>query len=236
VRRVRRALTWALVAAVAACGLTGVEAWPLTGWRLFSQRRGPVAVRLEARVVEPGGAEAPIPFHLGLRLALSPFAAAVGQPDALWRPRGTGLVFSSPPPAGLVVAVQVAGVAGAALFLWRRRLAPLVGAWVCLLVLAGVRTRLGKILHNDVLLVLASVPLLLAGSHPTTTTPAPGSLAPLFVLAAAAMHVGTWLVLGLDYFAHLATAALVLLPWARMRRMNDHGAAPTRTAGTGPAR
>ena len=59
---VRRALTWGLVAVVAACGAAGVEAWPLTGWRLFSELRGPVAARYEARVVGADGAEAPVPF------------------------------------------------------------------------------------------------------------------------------------------------------------------------------
>ncbi|MEO5680687.1 MAG: hypothetical protein ABIS47_13575, partial [Acidimicrobiales bacterium] len=240
---------------------------------------------------------------LGLRLALSPFTAAVGQPAALWRPRGVGLLFASPPAIGLVVALQVVGVAAAALHLWRRRLPPLVVAWACLLALAALRTSLGKILHNDVLLVLAAIPLLLAGRRPDEgeartgldaaaaivllsylsagwwkllrSGPAwawsdnlrwslaagrggagwPGladrlvtwpvvctglagailalelgsalvwvrpRLAPCFVGAAAAMHVGTWLVLGLDYFAHLAVVALVLLPWARMRSMGDH--------------
>jgi len=59
---VRRRLTWALVAAVAVGGLTGIEAWPLTGWRLFSERRQPVVKRFEARVVAPDGAERPVPF------------------------------------------------------------------------------------------------------------------------------------------------------------------------------
>lgn len=235
---------------------------------------------------------------LGLRLALSPFAAAVGQPGSLWRPRGTGLIFGSPPPVALVVGLQGVGAAAAALYLWRRRLAPLVVAWACLLVLAGVRTSLGKILHNDVLLVVAAPPLLLAGSTPDeregrTALDAAAAIvllsylsaawwkllrsgpawalsdnlrwalaagrggsrwpaltgwlvdrplvciglasaivalelgapllwlaprfAPWFVAAAALMHGGTWLVLGLDYWAQLATVALVLLPWARMR-------------------
>ncbi len=59
---VRRRLSWALVAAVAACGFVGVEAWPLTGWRLFSERRGPVTIRLEARTVTADGSEALVPF------------------------------------------------------------------------------------------------------------------------------------------------------------------------------
>jgi hypothetical protein len=257
------------------------------------------------------GARLALAAVLGLRLALSPFVAAVGQPDALWRPRGTGRIFPSPPPAALVVALQVVGVAAAVaylvLVLRRRRSAgdrreavlPLAVAWACLLVLAGLRTSLGKILHNDVLLLLAAGPLLLAGTDPDEEGARTGldaaaaivvlgylsafwwkllrtgpawalsdnlrwalaegrggarwpalsewlvahpaacvalacsivaleagavllwlrpALAPWFVAAATAMHAGTWLVLGLDYWAHLAAVALVLLPWARMRR------------------
>jgi len=251
---------------------------------------------------------------LGLRLALSPYASVVGQPDALWRPRGTGLLFPTSPPVAVVIALQAAGVAGAILHVWRRRLVPLVAAWGCLLLLAGLRTSLGKILHNDVLLVVATVPLLLAGQvtpdEPEPLRgPAPPALAeesartalnaaaaivvvsyvsaawwkllrngpgwalsdnlrwalaagrggsrspalsrwlverpavcivlacgilalelgaalvwlqprlvPAFLAAATLMHAGTWLVLGLDYWAHLAMVALVLLSWASMRR------------------
>jgi len=238
---------------------------------------------------------------IGVRLALSPFAAAVGQPQALWLPRGTGLIVPRPPSVAVVVGLQLLGVAGVVLHLWRRRLTPFVVAWVCLLLLAGVRTSLGKILHNDVLLVLATAPVLLAGRDPDEQEARTGlnaaavivllsylaagwwkllssgpawalsdnlrwslvagrggarwsdlagwlvarpvaciglacgiltleagafvvwlrpRLAPLFVAAATLMHVGTWLVLGLDYFAHLATVAVVLLGWARMRRVS----------------
>ena len=269
-----------------------------------------VAVWPKPRGAAPGGgaggrpgtplavARAALAVVLGLRLALSPFTAAVGQPDALWLPRGTGLLFPDPPSVAVVVALQVAGAGAAMLHLWRRRLVPLVVAWACLLLLAGLRTSLGKILHNDVLLLVAALPLLLAGpasddEEPRTALDAAAAivllsylsavwwkllrsgpawalsdnlrwalaagrggsrwpaltewlvdhpvvciglacsilalelgapmvwlaprLAPAFVAAAALMHAGTWLVLGLDYWAHLATVALVLLPWARMR-------------------
>lgn len=236
---------------------------------------------------------------VGLRLALSPFTAVVGQPEPLWHPRGIGQVFATPPPVGLIVALQALGVAGAAGYVWRRRLTPLVLAWACLLLLAAVRTSLGKILHNDVLLVLVAGPLLLAGAEPDDDAARTGldsaaaivllsyfcagwwkllrsgldwatsdnlrwalaggrggarwralsdwliahpavcialamallalelvaalvwlrpSVAPFFVAAAGLMHAATWLVLGLDYWAHLAAMALVLVPWARMRR------------------
>ena len=58
----RKGLTWALVVAVATSGLAGLEAWPLTGWRLFSSRRQAVVVRFEARALAADGSEAPVPF------------------------------------------------------------------------------------------------------------------------------------------------------------------------------
>jgi len=71
-------LTWTLVAVVAGSGLVGVEAWPLTGWRLFSQRRGPVITRLEARVVADDGHETRVPFD-ALPRAYSGFGAVLDQ-------------------------------------------------------------------------------------------------------------------------------------------------------------
>jgi len=62
VRGLSRWLTWVVVGAVAVAGLTGLEAWPLTGWRLFSRRRQPIVMRYEARVVATDGTEAPVPF------------------------------------------------------------------------------------------------------------------------------------------------------------------------------
>ena len=41
-------------------GLTGLDAWPLTGWQLFSRVRGPVQTGWEAVVVDAAGAERPV--------------------------------------------------------------------------------------------------------------------------------------------------------------------------------
>lgn len=43
--------------------LADVNAWPMTGWRLFSTLRGPTQSGWEAVVVDKGGAESPVPFH-----------------------------------------------------------------------------------------------------------------------------------------------------------------------------
>jgi hypothetical protein len=67
-----------------------------------------------------------------------------------------------PPP--VLIAIQVAGLAGVALVLARR--APRSGfalSWIALLVLAGLWGASGKFHHNDVLLLTAAFPVLSRG-------------------------------------------------------------------------
>jgi hypothetical protein len=97
------------------------------------------------------------------RLALSPFRALGDVPDALFVPVSDLVPFRSPPSLGVIVAVQVIGVAAALLAATGRRpRLTLPVAWLALLALAGLRSSLGKILHNDVLLLLAVLPFLAA--------------------------------------------------------------------------
>jgi len=100
---------------------------------------------------------------VGLRVALGPYAQLAGQPDALFRPvwflRGLGGM----PPLAVIVSLQVAGTLAALAAPARRdrwRQVGLVAAWLSLLVLAGLRASRGKVLHNDVLLLLVCVPFL----------------------------------------------------------------------------
>jgi hypothetical protein len=64
----RRAPSWARVfvfgylAALVICGLFVIEAWPLTGFRLFSHLRYPRLLGWQARTVAPGGRESVIYF------------------------------------------------------------------------------------------------------------------------------------------------------------------------------
>lgn len=44
------------------CGIARIEAWPLTGWRLFSHVRKPVQTSWRAVVVSPTGAESGMGF------------------------------------------------------------------------------------------------------------------------------------------------------------------------------
>lgn len=50
------------LSAVVLAGVFGVEAWPLTGWRLFADLRRPEQSSVRAYIVEPGGAERLVPF------------------------------------------------------------------------------------------------------------------------------------------------------------------------------
>jgi hypothetical protein len=60
--RATRTFVAAFIAAFAVCGLFGIEAWPLTGWRLFSQLRTDHQVSWRAVVVDSRGYEQPISF------------------------------------------------------------------------------------------------------------------------------------------------------------------------------
>ena len=100
---------------------------------------------------------------VGVQLAFFPWAELAQLPPALFRPVPVLFFLDEMPPAGAIVALQAAGVVAAALAAlgWRRR-RTLPLAWVAYLVLAGLRASRGKIQHNDLLLVVACVPFLLA--------------------------------------------------------------------------
>lgn len=102
---------------------------------------------------------------VALRLATGPFAQLAGQPAALFRPPDLLAWLPSMPPLAVLVALPVVGTAAAvAAAAGRRPATTFALAWVSLLVLAGLRGSLGKILHNDVLLLLAALPVVLAPS------------------------------------------------------------------------
>lgn len=100
---------------------------------------------------------------IAVRLAFGPFRDLAGQPDALFRPVWFLTALHGMPPLGFIVAAQVVGIAAAALVVigWRERGA-FLAAWMSLLFLAGLRGSRGKIQHNELLLLLACVAILLA--------------------------------------------------------------------------
>jgi hypothetical protein len=100
---------------------------------------------------------------LAFRLAHGNYASVAGQPRALFQPVSYMRLFSQMPGHGPTVALQAIGATGAALaavgFLtWFS----LPAAFVCSLVLNGMLNSTGKVIHNNVLLTLCLVPLLIA--------------------------------------------------------------------------
>jgi hypothetical protein len=52
----------AYLAVFVACGVAGLEAWPLTGWRLFADARQARQPGFQAVTVDRAGRETPVPF------------------------------------------------------------------------------------------------------------------------------------------------------------------------------
>jgi hypothetical protein len=123
--------------------------------------------RLEAWLFAPGDPRRLAALRIGLcgllaaRLAAGPYAELASQPAALFRPISFLRLLDRMPPRGLVVALQALAVACALLAaagLGTRVALPL--AWAAALPLVAMTSSLGKVVHNDVLLLLCLVPLL----------------------------------------------------------------------------
>jgi hypothetical protein len=100
---------------------------------------------------------------IAVQLAFFPWAELARLPNPLLQPVPLLFFLQAMPPAGVIVALQATGVGAAALAAlgWHRRQTLLL-AWLPYLVLAGLRASRGKIQHNDLLLLMACVPFLLA--------------------------------------------------------------------------
>jgi Vitamin K-dependent gamma-carboxylase len=100
---------------------------------------------------------------IALRIVAGPYRQLDPTPDGLFRPVWFLWWLPSMPDAAAILAIQVIGGAAVVAFVFRRwPRASFAVAWVAYLVLAGLRDSRGKILHNDVLLLLATVPFLVA--------------------------------------------------------------------------
>ena len=100
---------------------------------------------------------------IALRVGLGPYRELAKLPDALFDPVPVLGFLSSMPSASVIVGLQVVGVVAALLAAARRwPRATFAIAWVCYLVLAGLRGSRGKVLHNDLLLLWTSAVFLLA--------------------------------------------------------------------------
>jgi hypothetical protein len=104
---------------------------------------------------------------LALRLLFRSVSLLSHTPDIAFQPPPLLDWLGGMPPFGVLLAIQIVGVAAAvAAVLGRRPRITFPVAWMALLFLGGLKVALGKILHNDVPLLLCCVPFLIA---PVTT-------------------------------------------------------------------
>jgi hypothetical protein len=125
------------------------------------------ARRAEAWLFAPGDPRRLAALRIGLgavlavRLATGPYQELARQPAALFRPISFLRLLDAMPPPPVVAVLQVVAVAAAvlaALGVAARVTLPL--AWVAGLPLIAMTSSIGKVVHNDVLLLLVLVPLL----------------------------------------------------------------------------
>lgn len=126
-------------------------------------------VALERWIYAPGSAKRVAALRIGLmgvlavRVVRPVYRDLAGQPEALFRPRSFMNLLDAMPSVPVTIAVQIAAVALCALAAAgvRSRMTLPLG-WAAAVFLNGMATSLGKVVHNDVLLLLAVVPLLAA--------------------------------------------------------------------------
>jgi hypothetical protein len=100
---------------------------------------------------------------MAVRIGLGPYRGLAEQPAALFHPVWFLRWLPHMPSLAVIVALQVLGVGAALLAVagWRERWT-FAAAWASLLVLGGLRASRGKVIHNDVLLLLVGFVVLLA--------------------------------------------------------------------------
>jgi hypothetical protein len=118
----------------------------------------PAASELRLSVVMSG-----LAALIGLQIAFFPWTELAELPPSLFRPVPLLWFLDAMPSAGVIVALQAIGVVAAILAAvgWHRPVT-FVLAWLPYLLLAGLRASRGKIQHNDLLLLIAAVPFLVA--------------------------------------------------------------------------
>jgi len=100
---------------------------------------------------------------IGLRCVFGPYRGLDPTPDGLFRPPPFLVWLPEMPSAAVILAVQIAAGIATVLFVMRRwPRATFAGAWLAYVFLAGLRDSRGKVMHNDVLLILASAPFVFA--------------------------------------------------------------------------
>src|SRR3954452_12051063 len=105
---------------------------------------------------------------LALRFAVNDYSAVAGQSAALYQPLSYMKLLGAMPSHEVASIAQALGIATALLAaagLWIRGTLPV--AFACGLLLGGMLTATGKPVHNDVLLMVSLIPLLVAPSAST---------------------------------------------------------------------
>jgi hypothetical protein len=125
------------------------------------------ARRAEAWLFAPGDPRRLAALRIGLgavlaaRLATGPYQELARQPAALFRPISFLRLLDAMPPPPVVAVLQVVAVAAAVLAtLGVAARATLPVAFLAGLPLVAMTSSIGKVVHNDVLLLLVLVPLL----------------------------------------------------------------------------
>jgi len=127
--------------------------------------------RLDQAMFAPGSAHrvaclrTALVVIIGLRLISHQWWSMSGRPAELFRPVPVVSWLATVPPMWLLVVVEVVGLIAVALCVmskWPR--VTFVMAWASLFLLAALHSSAGKIMHNEVLLLLACIPLWFAPS------------------------------------------------------------------------
>ena len=125
--------------------------------------------RAERWVFAPGSAGRLATLRIGLcsllalRLSRGIYADLSAQPPSFFRPVSFMHLFSSMPSRGTALAIELIGLTAALMAaIGLRARITLPAAWLSAAFLNGMATSVGKVVHNDVLLLLALVPLLAA--------------------------------------------------------------------------
>lgn len=127
--------------------------------------------RVERFLFPAASAERLAALRIGLcailagRLATGPYTELAGQPRELFRPISFMELLPAMPPEPVVAALQAIGVVAAvSAVVGLRARVSLPAAWACAVFLNGMLASTGKVVHNDLVLLLCLVPLLAARS------------------------------------------------------------------------
>lgn len=130
-------------------------------------RAARLASGLDRRLLAPGTAHRlacvrlVLALTLGIRLAIGEWDVLAQRTDEAFRPVPAVSWLDTVPSASALLVVQLLGLVGAVLAVvgrWPR--AGFALAWLALLFLGALHSSAGKIMHNEVLLLLACVPVL----------------------------------------------------------------------------